>query len=447
MGLSKIRKDGQDNLKNCVRINLAVESFRKIGANVLFQGFGRLITAGASLLVTILVAQSFGPASLGDLTKVLSFVALFYLVADFGFNAIVVKDACTQEEKTTFFLSNLFSLRIFVSFALIILVFLITFALPFNLEKNTGFSPQIKIGIAIASLTILAQAILTSANALFQIRMRYDRSTVALFFGSLVTVFLAFLFINYAFFSWPKALLPIILAYVVGGAISSFLAVSFVKSQLSGFKLKFNFDYWLNLLKRTWPIGLTLVFNLIYFRVDMFILALTRTSTEVGLYSLSYKIFDLSLVFPIFLINASYPTMVESSAKGLKDLLQFSKKIFGVLFVVSSFGLALIFTLAPQVVTLIGGEGFGGSISSLRILVLGLPVFYLTALLMWLLIVFEKQKDLIIIYGSGAVLNVVLNLVFIPQFGYLAAAATTGISELFILLASSIIVFKHLKRT
>ena len=424
-----------------------MESFKKIGANVLFQGFGRLITAGASLLVTILVAQTFGPASLGDLTKVLSFVALFYLVADFGFNAIIVKDACSEEERTSFYLSNLFSLRIFVSILLVILVFLITLVLPFNLEKNTGFSPQVKIGIIAASFTILAQAILTSSNALFQLRMRYDRSTVALFFGSLATVFLTFVFLNYAFFSWPKALLPIIVAYIAGGAISSFLAVSFVKNQLSDFGLKFNFDFWLGLLKRTWPIGLTLVFNLIYFRVDMFILALVRSSTEVGLYSLSYKIFDLSLVFPIFLINASYPTMVESSTKGLKELVEFSKKIFGILLVVSTLALAFIFALAPQVITIIGGEGFGGSAISLRILVLGLPVFYLTSLLMWLLIVFEKQKTLIIIYSSGAVLNIVLNLIFIPKFGYLAAATTTGISELFILLASSVIVLGHFKKT
>jgi len=422
-----------------------MESFKKIGVNVAFQGFGRLITATASLLVTILVAQTFGPASLGDLTKVLSFVSLFYLVADFGFNAIVVKDICADEKKTSFYLSNLFSLRIFLSLVLIFLVFFATLFLPFNLKENTGFSPWVKTGIIFASLTILTQAVINSTNGFFQAKLRYDKSTLALFFGSLTTVFLTVIFLSYAFFSWPNALQPIIFAYVFGAIISSLLAFSFVRKEIPDFGLNLNFNFWKNLLKRTWPIGLTLIFNLIYFRVDMLILALVKSSSEVGLYGLSYKVFDLALVFPIFLINASYPVMVSSLAQSKEELLKFSKKILAVLLAVSLLAFIVIFIFSPQIIKIIGGESFFGSIFSLRILVLGLPVFYLSAFLMWLLIIFEDQKLLIFIYSFGAFLNILLNIIFIPQFGYLAAAATTGISEFIILLVSSFFVIRKFK--
>ena len=415
--------------------------FKKIGANVVFQGLGRVITSASTFIITVLVAQKFGPASLGDLTKTLSFVALFYLVADFGFNAIVVKDICQNRSKTADLLSNLFSLRIFISLLLILVVFLIAAILPFDQIDNTGFSLPVKIGILVASWTILAQAILSCGNALFQAKLQYNKSTIALFFGSLTTVIIVFVLLNYFFFSWPNSLLPIIVAYVLGGLVSSLLIFVFVKKDFYDFKIKINFTFWLELLKRTWPIGLTLIFNLVYFRIDMFILALVKSSTEVGLYSLSYKVFDLALVFPIFLINASYPTMIETSALGKGELLNFSKKIFGLLFAVSIVFLATIFILSPQIVGLIGGRGFSGSIVSLRILILSLPIFYLTAPLMWILIIFESQKTLILIYALGAILNIVLNLIFIPQFGYLAAAATTGVSELLILLFSSYFVF------
>jgi O-antigen/teichoic acid export membrane protein len=48
---------------------------------------------------------------------------------------------------------------------------------------------------------------------------------------------------------------------------------------------------------------------------------------------------------------------------------------------------------------------------------------------MWDLILKNKQKILVFIYGGGLLINVVLNLVFIPQFGILAAAVSTGLTE------------------
>jgi len=41
---------------------------------------------------------------------------------------------------------------------------------------------------------------------------------------------------------------------------------------------------------------------------------------------------------------------------------------------------------------------------------------------------------LIIVYGAGALFNVLANLIFIPQFGYLAASVITVVSEALITL-------------
>jgi O-antigen/teichoic acid export membrane protein len=73
----------------------------KIAANTLYQLIGKLITAGITFLVTILIARQFGSTGFGEFTKITTYVAFFYLIVDFGQNAIVLKQISnlkTQKE-------------------------------------------------------------------------------------------------------------------------------------------------------------------------------------------------------------------------------------------------------------------------------------------------------------------------------------------------------------
>jgi O-antigen/teichoic acid export membrane protein len=64
-----------------------------------------------------------------------------------------------------------------------------------------------------------------------------------------------------------------------------------------------------------------------------------------------------------------------------------------------------------------------------RILLLSLPFFFTTSFLQWVLITLEKQKYLMYVYLFSTLLNIVLNIIFIPQFSYLASATITLMSE------------------
>ena len=52
---------------------------------------------------------------------------------------------------------------------------------------------------------------------------------------------------------------------------------------------------------------------------------------------------------------------------------------------------------------------------------------------MWVFISRGKAWILVGIYAVGMLCNVLLNLVFIPRFGYIAASVLTGLSEAIIL--------------
>ena len=147
---------------------------------------GRGVSAIAAFIITIIVARYFGVEAYGDFIKITTFVAFFYLLADFGLNAITVKELGRDGRPQESPLQTLFATRFMLGIGLMWLVAMLTIFLPFSPETGEGFSRLTKLGIIIFAPTILFQAIIRSTNAYFQHKLRYDKATIALIAGTLV---------------------------------------------------------------------------------------------------------------------------------------------------------------------------------------------------------------------------------------------------------------------
>ena len=165
--------------------------------------------------------------------------------------------------------------------------------------------------------------------------------------------------------------------------------------------------------------------NVVYFRVDSFLLAYFRNISDVGIYNIAFSIFQTALVFPAFIMNAYYPMMLKS----LKQI-----RVIGlILLVIAGLGSLLTFLLAPLLVPILTGGGFEGSVESLQILSLGFPAFFLSSLMMWILVTKNRYKVMLAIYGIGLLVNIVLNLIYIPSGSFIAASWITVLCEYLIL--------------
>ncbi len=394
--------------------------------NTLSQVLTKVFTSVTTLVVSLVIITRFGLLSYGDFIKVTTFVAFFYLLSDFGLNAAAIRLGAGSVTSPVW--SSLLRGRFWLSIfwflvAIVILVFLPTGA-------NQGYSGLVKLGIIVFAPTIIFQGFLTSANAAYQQFLRYDYSTLAVGVGSVVTILLvvlgAFVFVPTAGLIWG------LLAGLVGSILMSLLAVFFARRLTQK-----NFSFWgspvgfSDLLKKSWPFALTLFFNLVYFRFDSVVITLTRSTTEVGIYGLVYKIFEIPLVLPLFFMNSTYPLLVRFAQGDRVKLATTLKRLgFGLLVVGVLSGLFL-FLAAPFVVWV--RPEFAVGVGALRVLAIGLPVFFLSSLTMWLLVVLNKQISLLVIYAAGMTLNVGLNIWLVPQFGFLAAAWVTVFSEVFVL--------------
>ncbi|MCR4324694.1 MAG: flippase [Candidatus Curtissbacteria bacterium] len=403
--------------------------FKKVIYNTGAQVIAKGVSATTTLIVTLIIARTLGARGYGEFTKIFVFVGYFYTLADFGLNAFFVKDAAAPDESRLF--RALIGLRILLSIALALIAILVTFFLPYDHNTSTGFSPLVKLGISVASLTIITQALFTTANALFQKHLRYDLSAIATVVGSLATLVGVFLLS-----SLSNSLMPFVVLFILGSAVYTLVSFILIAKKFNqSLAPIFDMENSKSLLLSSWPVGLALLLNLIYFRVDVLILSTTRTTVEVGIYGLAYQFFQAALAVPIFFANALYPLLQKVFKENLAE---FKKQIR--FWSISLVGFSILLGVSLMAVSLfiptLFGEEFAQSKISLQILALGMPFFFLSALVWHVLIIHNKQKYLIAVYALGAVFNVAANLIFIPKYGFIAASTVTVISEALVLALS-----------
>lgn len=401
---------------------------RKVVFNTFIQFINRFVISGSAFIVSLLIARVFGPRGFGEYSKATTFIAIFYLFADFGLNALVLREVSNQPQNEKKIIGNLFGLRLVAGLILTLIALFITLFLPYDAIRNEGFTPVAKGAIMALSILVLYQAFLNTANVIFQKHLRYELSTWASIVGSIITIIAVLVLLLF------KNSLPVVLlGYGIGAVFASIILLGFVKKLYIHFTPLFSFNESKKLIINSLPLGLTLVFNLVYFRADVFILTLFRTTTEVGTYGLAYKFFEFPLTLPTFFANSLYPILLARS----NDKNLFKKTVLK----------AAFFLLGISIITLLGfyifapllqfiRQDFYPSIYVLRLLSLSMPVFFLSSLFMWILITFGKNKELLLIYFLGMVINIILNLVFIPSYGITAAAFITLFSELLIMVAS-----------
>ena len=380
-------------------------------------------------LITIIIARKFGVLGYGDFTKATSYIALSYLILDFGLNAFFLQYD-NPKFKTLFYLRILISLIVFVAINLIVLI------LPYNSSLGTGFSGNVRVEIFIFSFSIFAQSIILSATAIFQKSINYFRYMIGIIIGSLVNLVLVllFTFLNFSIFF-------ILFAFTASSITSALLLIKLTRESI--WPLSFDRAFAKEIFIKSFPIGLMLIFNLIYFRVDMFLLSLLAPTKDVGIYGLSYKFFDFLIALPLFLSNAIYPFLIKAKKEG-KDFLSLTKNYFFV-FLITSFIIIIPFWFISPLFNLIKTD-FADSIIPFRILLLSLPFFFTTSFLQWILITLDRQKYLMYVYLFSTILNILLNIIFIPQFSYIASATITLASEalVFMLLIGKVLTTRNL---
>lgn len=166
-------------------------------------------------------------------------------------------------------------------------------------------------------------------------------------------------------------------------------------------------------------------FNL---RLDVFLLSSMEGVGAVGIYSLSVMLAELVWLLSNPLALAVMPAQAESDADHAADLTFRAVRATWLMGLVAS---ALLLLVAWPLVPVLYGQAFGASFWPLAVLAPGVVAMGAQRPLSQYVLRLSSPGRVSAIAGATVVVNVVFNLVLIPRFGPVGAAAASLVSYTF----------------
>jgi O-antigen/teichoic acid export membrane protein len=189
-------------------------------------------------------------------------------------------------------------------------------------------------------------------------------------------------------------------------------------------------SFWKPTIILALPFGITGIFTMIYFWIDSVILSIMVGNEVVGWYNAAYRlIFIFISLYSVYMVSI-FPIMsrfYKTSKKSIKLVYERSFKFL----LIISLPLAVFTTLmADKIILIIYGTGYIPSIIALQILIWSIVFMFVNNLSLNLLGSVNRPLVVAKIIASGAIINIILNILLIPKFSYIGSSAATVITEL-----------------
>jgi O-antigen/teichoic acid export membrane protein len=387
----------------------------RLAANTIVQGAGILAGAAIGFFTFVAVTRGLGPEAFGDFTAAMAFLFIPVVVADLGLSTAVLREISATPRRTEPAMRASLPFRALFSAVVVAAAAGIGFALPLN-ERTTD---AILIAALGSFLTLMTLALLPVLQA--QLRMHW--AVAGNVTGRLVTLgaTLGALQLGLGFKS-------MVWAQVIGIGVTFVIHLVAVGRTVS-LRPVIDLPYWRALFVGSLAIGLAIGLSQIYFRIDTLLLALLRSSEEVGLYGAAYKFIELAQFGAAAVSVSLFPPLAGFVAEGdprARDLVQ---KAFDVLLAGGVFGTLLMLLFPSEIITFTAGSAYEEAAPALQLLA---PYALLAAVIaaLWpVLLASERDRALLVTSLGVLVFNVALNLALIPSYGYKAAAAVSVLSE------------------
>ncbi len=182
--------------------------------------------------------------------------------------------------------------------------------------------------------------------------------------------------------------------------------------------------HWRSLAALSWPVFLSTTFGILYVKIDTPLLRAFRDSSAVGVYTLGHRGLDVLAMVPAQFATALFPAMVRAAAVGRPEFERISERSLRFLhLIVLPLTLLCALAAAPLTMWLAKGESaFGDSVIVFRIVVWGLPFMAAMTVLNRMLFTAGRERDFIAIALVSLGVNLGLNVILIPRFGYFGAS-------------------------
>ncbi len=396
---------------------------RVLVKNTGVQMAAQAVSLGVGLGTSLVLSRYLGVEGFGQFNYIFAFFYFFLAINDFGVNTILVRDVSKQRERAGEIIGGMLSFKVFLAIVSVLAAWSTVWLMK--------FPEDLKNALYVFAL-ILPVIALQLPAVIFQVLLKAEYPAIIGIFNRCA----GFLLMMGAV--WMGYGLTELVGALLFAEFASLLIT--VKCSKRFVRPTWGFDpkLWSEILRSSVPLGITALFVALINRIDFIMLERMTDLHQVGLYSAAYKVTNLLEAFPLMIMGTIYPVMSRWASEDLEQLRALYKKsvlYLGMVALPMGIGITLF---APAIIWLLFGAKFVGADRGLRVLIWSTIFLYLAISGGNLLISLGKEKVNLLILALAALVNIGLNLLWIPTLGFVGAALSTAITFLVILVGTTI---------
>ena len=390
---------------------------KSISKNIIIYAFKTLVGLLIPMISFPYITRILSVDAIGKVSFSSSIISYFILISGLGIYSYAVKEGAKikdDEDAWNNFASEIFSLNIITT----LIAYIIFFILLLLSDKWSNYTYL----LLIISINIFLTTI--GVDWIYTIYEEYLYITIRTIIVQIISIIFLFCFVK------DDKDIYIYAVYTIFTSAGSNIFNFFYSKKY----VKFRWKVTTNTLKYIKPILLLFFSSIathIYINSDITILGYMTTDSEVGLYNVAVKVYNIA---KMVLLSINTVTIARLAYLINNDSIEY-KKLFNnllnvnlIISIPSSIGLIV---LSNQVLTVFSGIEYIKATSALSILALSIPFSVLASFIAsGCLLLNNRENDILFASVASAIINIVLNFILIPKCGIEAAAATTLIAEI-----------------
>lgn len=394
---------------------------------------GTLALKALNFLFRVYIVRALGDELFGQYSIVIAFVGLFQIIAEPGITQYVMREIARDRTSTEKYFWNLVVVRLILALISIFIVTAAAFAFSYN--------PTIIFAIFLYTLTFVLAAFEIPMHTVLTAHERFDYTTMLNIVGQVAFAVLG----TIVLFTGQG------ITWLVGVGLLAMLpqialAARFIHRQrLLRFKVQITPRIWPMLLRAGFPFAATSLSLVIAQSIDTLILAWFWPAQEVGWYNAAYRL-AISL---LFLFEGFNTALVPSLSRAfVTDQAYVRTWYFRSVRVIALVGLPLAvggMLVAYPLISLLYTADFAPAAPAFQVLIWDVPFIMFAFFCGNMTTIVNKERAAARINTINAGANIVLNMIFIPRYGLMAAAVITVLTDMLAALQFHFTLSKEMK--
>jgi O-antigen/teichoic acid export membrane protein len=371
------------------------------------------------LATQIIAARYLGDKGYGSYSLAFALSGIFTVFLDMGLSIYICKQVSHYPEKANRYLKSVFGLKKILALPVVGALICLVLLMPGESE--------IQVVVCAIGLALVVNGFTEMYLAVFR----------AFEWMSLVCVLLVVqraLFFALGFISlfMGYQVVPFAILFLVVSVFSLILARWNMKKRSEGEKPLLDWGLSKTILKKSLPVCGIFLFSYIYFRIDVVLVYFLIGDAETGWYNAAFKWVEVLALLVASIRSALFPTLSRVYSDPGNQFQSICKEAVRYLFFIGIPLTVGTIALAPELVKLLYGDLYEMSVQILQIMMLGFFLICVNEFVIYLLLSADRFSEMLKVVLLGSVLNIVLNILVIPEWGVIGAAAVAGLTELFL---------------